>query len=62
MLTTELIPVESRIIAVANVYVALTSARPYRPALSGRDAIKVLKGAASTQLDPNLVRVLCSLV
>jgi HD-GYP domain-containing protein (c-di-GMP phosphodiesterase class II) len=62
MLTTELIPVESRIIAVANIYVALTSARPYRPALSGRDAIKVVKGAAGTQIDPHLVRVLCSLV
>ena len=30
MLTTDVIPLESRIIAVANVYVALTSDRPYR--------------------------------
>ena len=62
MLTADLIPLESRIIAVANVYVALTSERPYRPALSARDTLKVLKGAANTQLDPHLVQVLCSIV
>ena len=61
MLTTDLIPLESRIIAVANVYVALNSARPYRGALSDRDALKVLRGAAGTQLDPHLVRVFASL-
>jgi len=47
---------------VANVHVALTSDRPYRPALGGKDAVKVLKGAAGTQLDPQLVRVFLSLV
>jgi HD-GYP domain-containing protein (c-di-GMP phosphodiesterase class II) len=62
MLTAELIPTESRIIAVANVHVALTSDRPHRPALSGKDAVKVLKGAAGTQLDPQLVRVFFSLL
>jgi HD-GYP domain-containing protein (c-di-GMP phosphodiesterase class II) len=61
MLTTDLIPLESRIIAVANVYVALNSSRPYRGALSDRDALKVLRGAAGTQLDPHLVRVFASL-
>jgi HD-GYP domain-containing protein (c-di-GMP phosphodiesterase class II) len=62
MLTADLIPLESRVIAVANVYVALTSDRPYRRALGRRDSLKVLKGAAGTQLDPHLVRVFCSLV
>ena len=61
MLTTDLIPVESRIIAVANVYVALTSDRPYRRALSAKDALKVLTGAAGTQLDTHLVHVFRSL-
>ncbi len=61
MLATDLIPLESRIIAVANVYVALTSDRPYRRALSEKDAFKVLTGAAGTQLDAHLVHVFRSL-
>ena len=56
MLATDLIPLESRIIAVANVYVALTSDRPYRRALGEKDALKVLTGAAGTQLDAHLVK------
>lgn len=62
MLENDLIPLESKIIAVANVYVALTSERPYRGALSQRDALKIMRGAAGTQLDANLVRVLPSIV
>jgi len=61
MLASDLIPLESRIIAVANVYVALTSDRPYRQALGGKDASKVLMGAAGTQLDAHLVHVFRSL-
>jgi len=61
MLSTDVIPLESRIIAVANVYVALTSDRPYRHALGARDALKVLTGAAGTQLDSHLVHVFRSL-
>jgi HD-GYP domain-containing protein (c-di-GMP phosphodiesterase class II) len=61
MLATDLIPLESRIIAVANVYVALTSERPYRQALPEKDALKVLTGAAGTQLDAQLVNVFRSL-
>lgn len=62
MLTGDLIPLESRLISVADTYVALTSDRPYRKALSGRDAAKVLRGTAGTQLDASLVRVLCQLI
>jgi len=61
MLMMELIPLESRILAVANVYVALTSDRPYRKALNAKEALKVLRGAAGTQLDPHLMQVFASL-
>jgi putative nucleotidyltransferase with HDIG domain len=54
------IPVEARIIAVADTYVALTSSRPYREALSDEDARQVLLGGSGTQLDAKLVRVLCA--
>jgi HD-GYP domain-containing protein (c-di-GMP phosphodiesterase class II) len=59
MLDEETIPLESRIIALADTYVALTSARPYRRALSHEDAQQVLLGGAGTQLDRKLVRLLC---
>ena len=37
------IPFGSRIIAVADAYVALTSKRPYREPLSHKEAIEILK-------------------
>ncbi|MGB2712501.1 MAG: HD domain-containing phosphohydrolase [Conexibacter sp.] len=56
LLEDDTIPLEARILAVADTYVALTSARPYRKSLSHEDAIDVLMGGASTQLDASLVR------
>jgi HD-GYP domain-containing protein (c-di-GMP phosphodiesterase class II) len=55
------IPLEARIIGLANVYVALIADRPYRVGLRRSEALKVLEGAAGTQLDPDLVRLFCSL-
>jgi HD-GYP domain-containing protein (c-di-GMP phosphodiesterase class II) len=58
LLDDDAIPLEARIIAVADTYVALTSPRPYRAALSEADAQQVLLGGAGTQLDPKLVQIL----
>lgn len=55
------IPLEARIIALADSFVALTSPRPYRRALSDEDAQQVLLGGAGTQFDGKLVQLLCSL-
>jgi HD-GYP domain-containing protein (c-di-GMP phosphodiesterase class II) len=60
MLDGETIPLEARIIGVADTYVALTSTRPYRRALSDEDAQQVLLGGAGTQLDKKLVQLFCS--
>ena len=60
MLDDETIPLEARIISLADTYVALTSPRPYRDALSEEDAKQVLKGGAGTQLDKKLVELVCS--
>ena len=57
MLEAETIPIEARIIALADTYIALTSPRPYRKALSSKDAHKVLLGGAGTQLDRKLVQL-----
>jgi putative nucleotidyltransferase with HDIG domain len=62
MLSGDDVPLESRIIAVADVYAALTAERPHRGALTGRDATQVLLGAAGTQLDPELVRTFVTLI
>lgn len=56
------IPLESRILAIADSYDAMTSLRPYRPALEIQDAIAELRQCAGTQFDPELVKVFCKLI
>lgn len=58
----EAIPVESRIIAVADTFDAITLARPYRAAMSPAEARAELERVAGTQLDPELVGVLIKLM
>jgi putative two-component system response regulator len=50
------IPFGSRIIAVADVYDAMTSIRPYRDPLTHDEANAELIRVAGTQLDPDIVR------
>jgi len=47
----------ARIIRVADAYDAMTSARPYRPALSKEEAIAELNRYKNTQFDPKIVDV-----
>jgi putative nucleotidyltransferase with HDIG domain len=48
------IPVEARLLAVADAYDAMTSTRPYRRALSETDALLELESCAGCQFDPEL--------
>lgn len=50
------IPIEGRILAVADVYEALTSDRPYRRAWSRAKALQYLEMNAGTLFDPDVVR------
>jgi putative two-component system response regulator len=52
------IPLLARIVAVCDAFDALTNARPYRKALSEREAIAILTGGAGRQWDPQLVSLL----
>lgn len=49
------IPLEARIIAVADVYDSLTSDRPYRKAMSPFDAKEVVTKESGTEFDPQVV-------
>ena len=49
------IPLEARILAVADAYEAMTSDRPYRAAFSVDDAIAELRRHSGTQFDPEVV-------
>jgi hypothetical protein len=55
-LSREDIPLGARIIAVADTFDAVTSARPYRPAGTHKHALDELAAVAGTQLDPVVVR------
>ena len=49
------IPIEARILAVADCYVVLTSDRPYRPRYERAEALEILRGSAGSRLDPEVV-------
>lgn len=58
----EEIPVAARIIRVCHAFEAMTSPRPYRPALSPEQAVAELEARAGTNFDPAVVRILSALV
>ena len=51
----EEIPLEARVISVADVYDALTSDRPYRKAMSPYDAKEILLKGTGTDFDPRVI-------
>ena len=52
------VPLESSIIGVADAYEAMTSHRPYRPALGTEDAAEELRRQAGRQFRPEVVEAL----
>jgi len=58
----EEIPIGARILAVADSFEAMTSARPYRPALSREEIVKELRQGAGIQFDPYLVEVFIGII
>lgn len=58
------IPLEARIVSVADVYDALTSKRVYKPAMSHEEAIRLIAEGRGTQFDPQVVDALlaCEIV
>ncbi len=56
-LAEDAIPVEARVLAVADAFSAMTADRPYRAALSFDEACEELENCAATQFDPVCVRL-----
>ncbi len=58
----EEIPILARVLALADVYDALTSDRPYRPAFPPDDALTIMHGEVGRKLDPELFRLFRTIV
>jgi putative two-component system response regulator len=53
----EAIPIEGRIVAIADVFDALTSVRPYKAAWSVEQAVTLLREESGRHFDPQLVEL-----
>jgi len=51
------IPLEGRLMAIADVYDALISVRPYKKALTHEEACEIIESGSGTHFDPVLVGV-----
>jgi putative two-component system response regulator len=60
-LSNEAIPLPARIVALADVFDALTHARPYRPAWSVGDTLAEISRLRGTQFDPELTELFLGL-
>lgn len=56
------IPLAARVFAVADSFDAMTSDRPYRPAMRLERALQEIVGGAGTQFDPEVVKVFLDVV
>jgi len=53
----EQIPLQSRIMAIVDVYDALTKTRPHRDMKTHKQALEIIKGCSGTHFDPAIVEV-----
>jgi len=53
----ESIPLSSRIVAIADVYDALTSVRPYKDPITHEESVKIILDGSGTQFDPYLTEI-----
>ncbi len=61
-LAKEAIPLEGRIVALADVFDALTSERPYKKAWKAEDAGDYIRAQSGTAFDPHLVQLFLGLL
>ncbi|GAB7548591.1 HD-GYP domain-containing protein [Cupriavidus sp. CuC1] len=51
------IPLAARIVAVADVFDAMTESRCYRPGMTDDDALSIISAGSGTHFDPDVARV-----
>jgi len=51
------IPLEGRLMAIVDVYDALTSDRPHRKRKTHKEAVELIKNGSNSQFDPELVEI-----
>jgi len=51
------IPLQGRIMAIADVYDAITSERPYKKAFTHEEAVEIIKKESGKQFDPKIVEI-----
>ena len=61
-LSGEEISLEARILAVADVFVALISERPYRPGMKRGEAIQLIKKENGRHFDQNVVAAFLAII
>jgi putative two-component system response regulator len=59
-LSGEEIPLESRIVAIADVFDALRSVRPYKPAFEEEKALEIIREGSGKHFDPRVVEAFLS--
>ena len=55
------IPLQCQIMAIVDVYDALTSARPYKKAFTVEESLDIIKKDSGTHFDPQMVDLLCEI-
>jgi len=60
-LARDAVPLDARIVHIADAYDAMTSDRPYRAGMSHDEALSRIRRASGTQFDPTLVSIFSEL-
>lgn len=55
------IPLLARVVAIVDVWDALTSNRPYRSAMSNEQAVRIIKSESGKGFDPDIVKIFLKL-
>jgi putative nucleotidyltransferase with HDIG domain/PAS domain S-box-containing protein len=58
----ENLPIEARILSIADIYEALTADRPYRKAFSQEEAIAIMEYEKGHKLDPRITEIFLDMV
>jgi HD-GYP domain-containing protein (c-di-GMP phosphodiesterase class II) len=51
------IPLQARVLTIADTFDAMTSDRPYRKGMPPAEAIRIMEEFAGSQLDPDILKV-----